>query len=451
MKVDRVELYYVKIPLSPSAPGLFGDRVTFHPNWIPGFRQTDVRFFLLRLLIDSGHEGVAAMPAMALERRGLGSLLGPYLLGLNPLDIRLVNQRIQEFNYIGMRNGWIDAAFWDLIGKIRGEPVWKLLGGAGGRARPYASLGDNHDHDPNVVADLVRRRRDQGFAGVKIRVKSMDLPRMVDVIAAARHAAGDSLDLMVDANLGWPVELLEPTPHWDEDFVARLAEAIAPYRITWLEEPYDRGAHEALARLRRRLPVPLAGAENISSWRELLSLLDHGSLDVYQPDAVLSGGTYAGGISVVYWLIREIQRRNAALPPGERPVRYTPHTWTNGLGFAVNLQLYALLPPGDRPLLEYPYDENWEPSQWARFIRGGFPRDPDGLIPIPDTPGLGVDIDWGVIGMFGKRLHVATPATVAASTLLDHGLSDSLHLRRKKQEIEAWSALADFRVPDPPF
>lgn len=451
MKIDRIELYYVKIPLSDSPPGLLGDRVTFHPNWIPGYRQTDLRFYLLRLRADSGHEGVAAMPAMALERRGLGSLLGPYLLGLNPLDIRLVNQRIEEFNYIGMRNGWIDAAFWDLIGKIRGEPLWKLLGGQGGRVRPYASLGDNHDHDPRVVADLVRSRRDQGFAGVKIRVKSMDLGRMARVVAAARDAAGDAMELMVDANLGWPVELLEPSPRWDEDFVIRFAEAIAPHRIAWLEEPFHRGAHEALARLRGRLPFPMAGAENISSWRELLSLLDRGSLDVYQPDAVLSGGTYAGGISVVLWLVREIQRRNAALPPGERPVRYTPHTWTNGLGFAVNLHLYGLVPPEDRGLLEYPHDENWEPHHWARFLRGGFPRDADGLIPIPDAPGLGVEIDWEVIERFGRRVHVATPATVAASTVLDHGIKDALYLGRKKRDVEAWSARADFNLPEPPF
>jgi len=335
MKVTRIELYYVKIPLSRGKePGFFSRRPSFHPNWIPGFRQTDLRFYLLRLRTDSGHEGHAAMPAMGREREGLGALLGPYLLGINPLDIRMVNQRIEELAYLGMRNGWMDAAFWDLAGKIRGEPLWKLLGGSGGHVTPYASLGSTHGHDPRAVAALVRERCTAGFRGVKIRVKSDDLERMVEVVAAARDAAGPARALMVDANLGWPVELLEPSPRWTEDFAARFAQAIEPYDVAWLEEPLHRLDFDGLARLRKRTRTPIAGGEVNASWRDYLSMLDRGSLDVYQPDAVMCGGTVAGGISVVSWLLREIAGRNERRAEGERPVRYTPHTWTNGLGFA---------------------------------------------------------------------------------------------------------------------
>jgi D-galactarolactone cycloisomerase len=451
MKVDRIELYAVKIPLSEERPGFFDDRVVFEPNWIPGYHQTDVRFYLLRLVTDAGIDGVAAVPAMGRERDGLGAILGSYLLGCNPLDLRLVNQRIEEFAVLGLRNGWIDAAFWDLAGKIRQKPLWKLLGGSGGFVVPYASLGSNHGHDPRAISALVKRRRLEGFAGVKIRVKSSDLSRMVEVVAAAREAAGDAMELMVDCNLGWPVELVEESPRWDEDFAARFSEAIEPYRISWLEEPLHRADFEALARLRRRTKIPLAGGEMIPSWRDFKALLDGDCLDVYQPDAVLAGGTYAGGVSVAYWLIREIQRRNRARGAAEKKIRYSPHTWTNGLGFALNLQLFGVLPPAERGLFELPHDEHWEMSQWARFLRRGFPRDAEGRIRIPDEPGIGASVDWDVIGRFGRRVEVITRASLAASAVLDHGWREAVYLRNKKREVEDRSAIATFRIPEPPF
>jgi L-alanine-DL-glutamate epimerase-like enolase superfamily enzyme len=274
---------------------------------------------------------------------------------------------------------------------------------------------------------------------------------MVEVVAAAREALGDGPKLMVDANLGWPVDLFEEGPRWNEDFVAQFTEAIEPYDIAWLEQPLHRGDYEALARLRKRTKIPIAGGEAAACWRDFKAMLDIGSLDIYQPDAVLAGGTYAGGISVVYWLNREIQRRNRARREGERALRYAPHTWTNGLGFAVNLQLAGLVPPEERCLFELPHDAHWQMHQWARFLRRGFPRDERGRIAIPEEPGLGVEIDWDIVHRFGKRVDVVTKASLAAATVLDHGWREAVYLRNKKRELEEFSAKATFRIPEPPF
>ncbi|MEI8259848.1 MAG: enolase C-terminal domain-like protein, partial [Deltaproteobacteria bacterium] len=298
---------------------------------------------------------------------------------------------------------------------------------------------------------LVRQRRAEGYAGVKLRVKSMDLERMVDVVAAAREAAGPSMEIMVDANLGWPVEILESTPRWDLAFAARFACAIERHKVAWLEEPLHRGDFEGLAALRSATRTPIAGGEINTTWRDYLDMLDRGCLDVYQPDAVMAGGTYAGGISVVRWVQREIARRNETRPAGEKAVRYTPHTWTNGLGFAVNLQLCGVIPAEERGLLEYPYDENWTVQQWAMFIRGGFPRDSEGRIRIPDGPGLGVEIDWDVIRRFGKRVYLGTPTTVAVTALSEYGIRAALQLRKKKDALSRASQGVAFAVPEPPF
>lgn len=453
VKIDRVELYLLKIPLTPDRQRLrpFARRWTFRPSWIPGFHQHDVRLYLLVLGTDSGLEGYAAMPAMGTERLGLGPLFGAYLIGINPLDIELVNQRIQEFGYIGMRNGWIDGAVWDLIGKIRREPLWKVLGGSGGTVYPYASLGETHDLDPLVVATLVRQRREEGFRGVKIRVEGCELEHLVELVAAARDAAGRELELMVDANLGWPVDLVLESPRWSEDFAIRFAQAIEAYDVAWLEEPLHRLDFEGLARLRQRTSTPIAGGELNSSWLDFEAMLEHGSLDVYQPDAVLAGGTLAGGITEVYWLIREIQARRAAAPEGEKKIRYSPHTWTNGLGFAVNLQLAGLVPQVERSLLEMPYDAHWQPQQWARFLTTRFAREPDGSLQIPDAPGLGVEIDWDVVRRFGSRVYKGTLASVAAATMRDIGVREAMALRQRRQALLDRSARAELRLPQPPF
>jgi L-alanine-DL-glutamate epimerase-like enolase superfamily enzyme len=449
MKIDRIELYYVKIPLQDKRPGFFGERAYFTPSWIPGYRQSEMRLCLLKLGTDLGIEGYAATHAMGLERKGLGEIMGNYLMGLNPLDIRLVNQRIQEFSYIGMRNGWIDAAFWDIIGKIKGEPLWKMLGGTGGYVYPYASTGATHDQAR--IRAIGRQMADSGYQGMKLRVKSCDIAAMADFVGAARDTVGDTMALMIDANQGWPVDIVDETPRWDLEFASKFARSVEPYHIKWLEEPLNRGNFEGLAELRRNTSIPIAGGELNSTWRDFKAMLDLGSLDVYQPDAVMAGGTYAGGISLVYWLIREIQRRNAERPSDSHPLKYSPHTWTTGLGFAVALQLVGVLPVEERSLLEYPLEGAWKPEYWARFIKGGFAPDKDGRIHIPDAPGLGIEIDWDVIRRFGKRLYRGTSTTVALHTLLDRGWKQTIYLKQKKAEQLARTARAQFAIPEPPF
>ena len=449
MKIDRIELYYVKIPLEEKKPGFFAQPAYFQPSWIPGFRQSEVRFYLLKLGTDTGLEGVAATVGMGTERNGLGPMLGNYLMGLNPLDIRLMNQRIQEFSYIGMRNGWIDGAIWDIIGKSRNEPLWKVLGGSGGFVYPYMSTGANHDHDQDKSRELSIWAQSQAYKGIKLRVKGLDLNKMIDYVGAARDQVGPDIKIMVDANQGWPVDLIDETPKWDLDLALKFARGLEPHQVYWLEEPLNRGNFEGLAELRKNTSTPIAGGELNSSWRDFKAMLDLGSLDVYQPDAVMAGGTYAGGISNVYWLIKEIEKHNQERPDDR--VKFCPHTWTTGLGFAIALQLVGVIPESERSLLEFPLEGNWTADAWARFIKGGFPRDTEGRIKIPDSPGLGIEIDWDVINRFGKRIYKGSSTTVSVGALRDRGLKQAMYLKQKKREQFKRSAKAEFSIPEAPF
>ena len=448
MQISEIELYYVKIPLAKNKPGFFADHPYFEPSWIPGFRQSEMRFYLLRLVTDNGIEGFAAMPGMSTERYGLGPLLGNYILGVNPMDINLVNQRIQEFSYIGMRNGWIDAAFWDIIGKVRGESLYKMLGGEGGYIYPYASTGSNHDHDPRYSREIAKKHQDEGYKGIKLRVKGTEVQQMADYVGAAREGVGTEMKIMVDANQGWPVDIVDETPKWNVDFATQYAQAIEEHDVYWLEEPLNRGNLEGLAQLRQSTKTPIAGGEMNSNWREFKDMFEMKCLDVYQPDAVLVGGNYAGGISNTFWLIQEIRKRNVA---GEK-LKFCPHTWTTGLGYAIAMQLVGVLKEEERSLLEYPFEGNWKPEYWARFIKNDIiTRDQDGKIKIPDLPGLGVEIDMNVIRRFGKRVYKGNKTKVGLFTLLDRGWKQTMYLKGKKEEQLQRYENAKFKIPVAPF
>ena len=267
MKIDRIELFHVAIPLSKP----------FYPSWIPGYPQTVNRFTLLRVTTDDGVEGLAAGMAFEREREGLGGLIGPYLIGLDPTDIATARQRLREVSYLGWRNYWMEAAFWDIRGKVEGRPVWALLGGkAVDRALVYASTGEVHP--PEQRAEEVLKLREMGFRTVKLRVHSFDPTEDVAQVEAVRRAVGDSMEIGVDANQGWPVSLVDDAPIWTLERAIGFASACADLGVSWIEEPLDMYAYDELAELRRRSQVPIAGGELNGGWQEFKVMLQKGSL-----------------------------------------------------------------------------------------------------------------------------------------------------------------------------
>jgi L-alanine-DL-glutamate epimerase-like enolase superfamily enzyme len=407
MKVDRIELFHVAIPLPKP----------FYPAWIPGYPQTVNRFTLLRLTTDDGVQGLAAGVAFEREREGLGGLLGPYLIGLDPLDIVTARQRIREASFLGWRNYWLEAAFWDIRGKVEGKPVWALLGGTeGGRVDVYASTGEVHP--PARRAEEVLKLRDMGFKAVKLRVHSFDPAEDVAQVEAVRRAVGDSLVLGVDANQGWRVALIDDAPLWTLERATEFARACAGLGVAWLEEPLDMHAYDELAELCRRSDVPIAGGEMNAGWHEFKVMLEKGSYDIYQPDA-----TMGGGIGDVLQVMDACRKHGLG---------YTPHTWTNGLGFLVNLHVYAA-GPRTHPI-EYPF----EPPGWVPEARDGLLAEPirvgaDGTVAVPDAPGLGIEIDEDKLARYGEKYFEITSSGLALKTIRDKGLFTALKLARKKR------------------
>jgi L-alanine-DL-glutamate epimerase-like enolase superfamily enzyme len=398
MRIAQIDLWHVSVPLP----------ATFRPAWIPGFPQTANRFTLVRLRTASGLEGWSAGAALARERAGLGSLLGPYLLGERADDIPSIRQRLREMGYLGLRAGWLEPACWDIVGKARGLPVHALLGGRPGSVRLYASTGEVRSGAQR--AREVEARLAEGFAGVKLRVHDRTLEEDLAQIREVRRAVGDRAVLAADANQGWRVAVVADAPRWDRARALAFCREAEALGYAWIEEPLAMDDYGGLAALRAEVGIDLAGGElNGQGLPEFGVMLEKGCYDVYQPDA-----TFTGGIAETWQIVRRVAAAGA---------RYTPHTWTNGIGFAVNLQLHAASPFRDETLLEYPYDPpGWIPEARDAILEAPWGHE-GGSLALPTAPGLGFTVSRRALRRFGRHFFRATRARVALSAVLDKGLA----------------------------
>jgi L-alanine-DL-glutamate epimerase-like enolase superfamily enzyme len=406
-KIARIELHHVAIPLPER----------FYPSWIPGFPQTENRFTLIRVITDDGVVGHSAGPAMGKEREGLGDLLGPYLIGEEATDIPLIQQRLREIGYLGWRNWWVEPAFWDIKGKLAGKPVYELLGGEACEVPLYASTGELKGVPERI--EEAERRFDEGFRAIKLRVHEFD-PRLDEEhVEETAKAIGDRMKIGVDANQGWRVTVVSDAPLWNLERAKRFADVCADAGLAWLEEPLPMDRYDDLVALREYARLPISGGElHTQGLPELKMMIERGCYDVFQPDAIFTGGI--------------AQTIEVARLCREHGLGYTPHTWTNGIGFAVNLQLYAASGLVGEKELEYPIN----PPGWTVEARDAILDEPfqhrRGMLRTPASPGLGFDVDEKVLRKHGSRFFVMDRKRLVWFSLRERGLGVSLEMNRNK-------------------
>ncbi len=407
-RIACVELYHVRVPLDTA----------FYPSWIPGYPQTENRFDLVRVITESGIEGFSAGPAIANERKGIGSLIAPYMIGVDALDMGLVQQRLREIGYLGIRSHWIEPAFWDIKGKLENKPVYEILGGKAQQVPLYASTGEVKL--PEARVDEVSQRYDEGFRSVKIRVHDFDVEKDIKQVEAVTKAFGDRMKIGVDANQAWRVTIVNDAPLWDLDRAKYFADACADLGVAWIEEPLPMDDYEAQAALTEYSRVPISGAElHTSGLPEIKMMIERKCYDIFQPDAIM-----AGGIGQTMEVIKLCK---------EHGVIYTPHTWTNGIGFAVNLQLMLASGFADQKPLEYPINPpSWTVEKRDAVLTKAF-HHKEGMLAPPTLPGLGFAIDWRALKKYGKRYFKMGPLGLKFYALRDKGFKAALEIDRNRK------------------
>ncbi len=361
--IARVEITHHQLPLDPAFPAAWDS-------------QPRTRFpaTIVRVFDDQGHMGVGSGDSMYgfadYER---------YFIGHEALDLDRHAAVLSNIEFHAGRPWPMDIALWDLAGKIRNEPTWAMLGGTRNRVRAYASSGV-HRPVPHMV-ELALRTVALGFPALKIRFGRADLAADLAVVSAIRNAVGDALELMVDCNQGWRMPW-DTQPAWTLDHATAVAERLSAESVFWMEEPLHRGDYDGMAELRRRTDLRIAGGELTREPYEFRELLQRGCLDVFQPDCVCTMG-----ISGLRHLAGEVHAAGKV---------FTPHTWGNGIGVMANLQLAA--GTGGGTFVGFPFDPpEWTTARRDYMLRDSIEADGEGWITLPDSPGLGIELDEDVL------------------------------------------------------
>ena len=378
MKIKSVHATWVHVPI-PEAQQHLSDF-----GRISSFDATIVRIETACGLVGYGEakEEVGSSG----NNHGLTALINhkfaPILIGEDPRDIN----RLWETLYNGVRDHYalrdahvfpilgrrgitvsaisgIDMALWDLLGKSLGAPVWRLLGGRKAAAMPAYASGGWADA-AGIGKQLTSYVERGGFRSVKMRVGVIDgaVRNSVARVKAAREALGPDIGLMCDAHGTYTVA--------DAKQFCRLVEDCD---LTWFEEPVTGDDKRGLAEVRASTSVPIAVGESEFTRFDFLDIAQRGGADFFQPDLAICGG------------ISEAMRIGAIASAYN--LRLAPHLWTGALAFAAGLHVTAACPAGY--ILEYSLGAN--PLLHELAAEKFEAR--DGMIEIPDRPGLGVTVD----------------------------------------------------------
>ncbi|UCH24467.1 MAG: mandelate racemase/muconate lactonizing enzyme family protein [Trueperaceae bacterium] len=320
-------------------------------------------------------KAVITAPKSAPRRHGLAAVL----VGTDPLEPEARWQEMYEASRVYGRRGvaihamsGIDQALWDIVGKASGKSVSDVWGRMRDRVRAYASV--LFPQTPEQAAAETLLLIDKGASAIKFGWGPFGVDRELDMklVGAIRKAAGDDIEIMVDAGRIWDVETA----------AERARELFERFGITWLEDPLHNEAPEGYRTLCSEVSGRIATGELDDAFEMYEALIDSG-VRVVQPDV-----GRAGGLTVC---------RQVSDLAYQKGVWAVPHCFGTGINLAASLQWMGSAP--DAPFIEYPFTE----SPLRNELVPGLPVLEDGWVRIPDGPGLGVGLDEAVVERFRER------------------------------------------------
>lgn len=257
----------------------------------------------------------------------------------------------------------IDLALWDIRGKAVGWPVYKLLGGASRPIPAYAGGISLGFQEPTTLVEEARGLRAQGYHTLKLRIG--DTPkRDIQRIEAVRHALGEEVAIMVDANTGYTV-----------DDVRTVMPALEANDILWLEEPFSPHDYRSYHEARQLGRVPLAAGENHFTRFEFNRVIEEGDIRILQPDLSKTGG------------ITEAQR--IAAMASSFKLTINPHTSASGLNMAASIHLLSAIDNGGYFEADVARENLFRDQLTSRPDL----LDENGCVRPGEAPGLGIEVD----------------------------------------------------------
>ena len=251
--------------------------------------MTEIVFLFAEIATDQDQHGIgfsyskrAGGPAQYAHAKEVAD----NLIGEDPNDIGRVYEKLLWAGASVGRSGVatqaiaaLDIALYDLKAKRAGLPLAKLLGAYRDSVRAYNTSGGFLHAPIEEVKERASQSLAAGIGGIKIKVGQPDTKLDLARVSAVREHLGADVPLMVDAN-----------QQWDRPTAMRFGRELERFNLVWIEEPLDAYDAEGHAQLAAALDTPIATGEMLSSVSEHISLIDHRSVDIIQPDAARIGG-----------------------------------------------------------------------------------------------------------------------------------------------------------------
>jgi L-alanine-DL-glutamate epimerase-like enolase superfamily enzyme len=332
---------------------------------------------------------------MASTAQVIENELRNYLIGQDPRAIEYLWELMHRRAYKHARGGiviaaisGIDIALWDLRGKMAGMPLWQMLGGYRKRVPAYATGG--FYSEGKGVKELVREMQayvKHGFRAVKMKVgrnagiemsplRVMDDRGRCEVtlqedlarVAAVRDAIGPDVKLMVDANGAWDVAT-----------AVKMGRAMEKYDIYWYEEPVWPDDVAGSVEIASKVGIAIAGYETCSyGIVDFNDYIRARAVHFVQPDVA-----WAGGLTESLKIAHMAQAANMPI---------APHIHGSAVAVAAAVHLLGAVRNGSMAETVYPAH-----ALMTELVKEPFNVDKKGEIELPDTPGLGIELDPKVV------------------------------------------------------
>lgn len=378
MKITNIDAFAIKIaPEQVRDPNYDSPQVeTYGDYFIAADAWTSIysrahETCLVRLETDTGHVGwgEAQAPVGARATKALvEDLCRPVVMGRDPFDVEYLWYRL----YSAMRErghvtgfyvdalAGVDLALYDLLGHALEKPVYKLIGGAfRNEVQIYAGMGGT---DPAKVAETAATHvEDYGYRALKLHLRSAT-PELLAIVQAVRERVGPSIELMVD------IHMLR-----DVSGAIELGRGLEALDVRWLESPCQPEDVRGQAEVARALDMQVATGEWLRTVWEWRQWIEARAFDVAMPDIARTG-------------ISEGKRIAALCDSFNLPM--APHVGGGGiLSVAASIHYAAAIP--NFQILEHSHTAHANKGRIAQ----SYPEPANGVFPLDDQPGLGVNID----------------------------------------------------------
>ncbi|MDA0746411.1 MAG: mandelate racemase/muconate lactonizing enzyme family protein [bacterium] len=299
------------------------------------------------------------------------------LMGLSPFDIETFLHRFYRMGkwddmrrFANQAVAGVEMALWDIVGKVCGQPVHRLLGGCfNERVSCFAFLQGN---TPEKLAADACLWYGRGFEVIYVKV-GMGFERDVACVAAVREAVGPGVKVRVDANQAWRV-----------GEAIHTLRALAPYDIDFAEQPVHWADLDGLAHVREAVPMAIAVDQGCFTEHETLAVIQKKAADV-----ITVGPHEAGGL---------LGLKKVATVAGAAGLPICRHGVMGETGITTLASLHALatIPnqAGGHQVMHQLLEND--------IVVPGLLEFEEGHLAVPDRPGLGVELDRDMVERYAR-------------------------------------------------